>query len=588
MHLHCLIPLLLPLASTTLAQQLPLIDTSRGPSAHFTHHSYKLSRSGEIGKCTLIAASPTIFRGHDAASRISVSRPPAIREEHGAVSALALRGDEIIDVRVRDVDGFPETGVQEALADLPHLCQGQVITSEYTDLADTSGSDDVEIIKIVDNGPPENRIDVVFMGDGYTLSERDRFFDDIRRLTSDMFNGTTFATTLPLFNIWAIFKPSKESGIGVGGVPKDTAFGLYRDGTELRGIYCSKPLLARQTCALTGPHACDYPSLIANSPYYGGLGGEFVISTRSKTSGTIVLRHEMGHNFVDVGEEYDGGQVYSGVNSSPNLFNLKWKHWLSGGTGGRVREERSVLRVQDYSWYDLAKGAYHIAFQSDGKYERWFMQISASGVEVDGALEVYLDGTPLGWNTTGNLDRGFHRWSRESGLSRGRHELVFKMGVPPSKGSPIRQLCSVTLHEYGGEDTFRWSNDIVSAYPVWSLYGSSNLSSPNIPVCKEGLWQNLLSKLSLIDSITCHSQTIKVTPLPLAQFRKQPITMLEEMRIKWFRDGKEVEELEGKWKVKIDDDHEFGREGWEVEVEFVTREVRKDKRGVMREKRKLF
>lgn len=52
-------------------------------------------------------------------------------------------------------------------------------------------------------------------GDGYTLSERDRFFKDIRRLTSDMFNGTTFATTLPLFNIWAVFKPSKESGIGV-------------------------------------------------------------------------------------------------------------------------------------------------------------------------------------------------------------------------------------------------------------------------------------------------------------------------------------------------------------------------------------
>ena len=45
-------------------------------------------------------------------------------------------------------------------------------------------------------------------------------------------------------NIWSICLPSAESGIGVGGRAKDTAFGLYRDGTELRGIYCSKPTAA--------------------------------------------------------------------------------------------------------------------------------------------------------------------------------------------------------------------------------------------------------------------------------------------------------------------------------------------------------
>ena len=37
-------------------------------------------------------------------------------------------------------------------------------------------------------------------------------------------------------------------------------------------------------------------------------GGQFVIGTKSRTTGTVVLRHEMGHNFIDVGEEYDGGE----------------------------------------------------------------------------------------------------------------------------------------------------------------------------------------------------------------------------------------------------------------------------------------
>lgn len=88
---------------------------------------------------------------------------------------------------------------------------------------------DVPMIKkIVDSGNPSNRIDVVFMGDGYTLSEESKFFDDIQRLTDEMFTGDTFAQYLPLFNVWAAFLPSNESGIGVGGEPKDTAFGLYR------------------------------------------------------------------------------------------------------------------------------------------------------------------------------------------------------------------------------------------------------------------------------------------------------------------------------------------------------------------------
>lgn len=59
-----------------------------------------------------------------------------------------------------------------------------------------------------------------------------------------------------------------------------------------------------------GPGGCDYPSIIGNDDYYGGLEGEFVISTKSNRTGTVVLRHEMGHNFVYVGEEYDNGNTF--------------------------------------------------------------------------------------------------------------------------------------------------------------------------------------------------------------------------------------------------------------------------------------
>lgn len=54
-----------------------------------------------------------------------------------------------------------------------------------------------------------------------------------------------------------------------------TPFGLYRDGTELRGLYYAKPEVARAACDSLGSK-CDYPVLVGNDQLYGGLGGEFV------------------------------------------------------------------------------------------------------------------------------------------------------------------------------------------------------------------------------------------------------------------------------------------------------------------------
>lgn len=158
-----------------------------------------------------------------------------------------------------------------------------------------------EIRKIVDSGDQKNRIDVVFMGDGYTAEEKENCFEDIARLTRDMFEGVTFRSYLPVFNIWAVYVESEESGIGYDG-PKNTPFRLYREKGQLRVILPGNEEYAREVCAMTGASGCDYPSLIANDNFYGGVGGEFVISTRSERTGTFVLRHEMGHNFAAVGD----------------------------------------------------------------------------------------------------------------------------------------------------------------------------------------------------------------------------------------------------------------------------------------------
>lgn len=353
----------------------------------------------------------------------------------------------------------------------------------------------------------------------------------------------------------------------------------------------------------------------------GGLGGEFVISTSSNKSGTIVLRHELGHSLVNIGEEYDGGQVYSGVNAERwSIHNIKWKHWL---TDPVPREEKNILRAQDYSWYDLKKGPYKVNFKSDGQWQRWSLKVSHSGVDTNDSFEVYLDGKRLNWTSPGGYDRDFSEWEGHQGFAAGEHEIEFRQGAlydnePEDMSRPIRQLCSVTMHEFMGEDLYRFNNSIISAYPTYDIRGRKtwrsnhehclmrNMASTQFcSVCKEGLWLRLLSKASLLDQINVECQRTRVHKalkghkghkshkkiltsfgleakvVPLGQFRQDPSKRSKDefLTARWFRNGVHQEKLDDKFKIKVPVDDEGV---WQFTTELHTPEVRKDPRGLLR------
>jgi len=450
-----------------------------------------------------------------------------------------------------------------------------------------------EIQKIVDGGNQANRIDIVFMGDGYTAAQRFQFFDDMRRLTVDMFNGKTFKSYLPVFNIWAIYVESVDSGIGYNGA-KNTPFRLYRQAGHLRGIYTGNAAYARQVCQLTGPSGCDYPSLIGNDNYYGGLGGEFVISTKSERKGTVVLRHEMGHNFVNVGEEYDNGQVYSGVNSasSLSLVNTRWGHWLSS-TG--VRAERVIYRLLEYPWADLSLGARTFTFNSDGNYSRWYLQASVSAAGEANSLEFLLDGVLLPWQSRSD-DREFYDWSGNQGFSQGQHTIVVRSKTPSTNPDIPRMICNIVLHEFGDQNEFRIENDYYSAYPTWDVsrrvtYRPTNAGclmrnmthTELCSVCKEGMWYQFLRRISLIDELIVNSavnpdQTKHVVlhTLRLGQLRESgSLIPGERLEIRWSHGGQLQSALNDRFDI-------YAQAGsWSVSVRFVTPEVRSDPTGLL-------
>lgn len=453
------------------------------------------------------------------------------------------------------------------------------------------------ITPLIHSGDPSNRIDLVFMGDGYTSDQSTQFIDDMSRLVKEMFQDITFVSYLPVFNIWALYRASAQSGIGVGGKPKDTAFGLYRDGTELRGIYCSKSSAARSACQATG--TCDFPTLIGNDPYYGGLGGEFTISTSSETSGTVVLRHEMGHNFGQVGEEYDGG-YYFGANAASSLSTLQWTAWLT--EPNNLVAQQSVISIQDYAWYDLAEGPYTVTFSSTGNYSKVYLVFSASGCEVEGAIKVTIDGKDIGWTPylQGGLDRFFYPYIWESGFTAGKHSLVFTQLIKPATSS-IRQVCNINMHEYKAEPLFHFENSYIGAYPTWGPAGLSyrpdnelclmrNMTSQVFcPICQETIWLQFLTRISLIDNVTVTESStsvyVSLTLLPVAQFRRTPIAG-ESYVINWYKNDVQIPSLSNL--ISWSESKVSAAGEWTTVVQFITPEVRSDPENLLTATQSFF
>ncbi|KAI9064597.1 hypothetical protein FKP32DRAFT_1591227 [Trametes sanguinea] len=463
----------------------------------------------------------------------------------------------------------------------------------------------LEIEPLITSGDSSNRVDLIFFADGYTRDEKGKFIEDALRLAQDISGNQTFYTVKPLLNFWAAFTPSKASGIGSGGKPKETPFGLYRDGTELRAVYYSKPEVARAACFSLGDQ-CDYPILVGNDPLYGGLGGEFTVITPSLANGALVLRHELGHSVIEVGEEYDGGFAYFGVNAAHNrtIADIPWAHWLTNASSHthteappRARVERSVMPMQAYPWTLLNTSApWSTTFNSSGTYAWHLVRFSLSGLPDKDDLRVELDGNDLGW--VPRTDIGVDRWHYDIKLNKtlkgGEHEVRFVLKNKTREGEA--QLCSVEVLEFGDESEFVSTPGHYSLYPTFSdknetSYRPTNedclmriVTTPNFcKACTEGLWYALLRRVDLIEDLHpgCEqddsgrwARTLELSLVPLAHLRDSPVDVNESYTITWVKNGEVVKEFTNKTKL-VDEGDALG--SYLAHVQYATEEVRVDK-----------
>jgi len=412
---------------------------------------------------------------------------------------------------------------------------------------------DAELRKLVVQGQPENRINLTILGDGYTEAEREIFFEDAQRITDDLFLEDTFASYLPLFNVYAVFVASKDHGI-TDVESKDTVFGLYRSpkGSK-RAIMPGNSSQIRKALKLAP--ATDFPIIIANDEYYGGLGGEFAITTRSVESGPMVLRHELGHNFGDVGEEYDGGDVYTGANHSSNK-NVSWMPWVKG----ELRVFDVKILAQAYVWQKLLKNPFrqNIKFPApdlNGFPYELDVDVSSVGWSASGEVRFTFDGENLPLEGRYTDDRSFFELNELNYPIPGNHQIDVE-DLSEDGDNILAYLKVAALgHGYikdknfiGAYPTFNSSGRLVGYRPTHDSCLMRNMRSKHFcAIDRENMWKRFLDRVELVDRISYDTQTRKI---------RLETPALPALTIAWFRQTApdEYERIESaenlsEWKV---------------------------------------
>ncbi|MGL5354239.1 MAG: M64 family metallopeptidase, partial [Clostridium sp.] len=202
---------------------------------------------------------------------------------------------------------------------------------------------DFPVHTIQKTGPDSEKMVLLFMGDGYTASEQDKFISDITERVNKLLSIEPYKEYANEFNIYAMKVESNESGIGrfaSSGQPainKDTYFKIKFNymGVE-RGTYFSSggDANARNLSSKFAANYLDkgakvfHTSILLNSETYGGAGGEFSIS--SLAAGEFMVAHESAHTFAGLKDEYFAPSQGEAPNRT--MYNdpltIKWKEFL--------------------------------------------------------------------------------------------------------------------------------------------------------------------------------------------------------------------------------------------------------------------
>ena len=203
------------------------------------------------------------------------------------------------------------------------------------------------VVKLLDNGGSADKVDMVFLAEGYTADQQDKFVEDARKFMDAMLATAPFDSRRDDFNVWAVGTISQEAGTSScgTGVYRNTALGTgyYTFGTDR---YLTTPDIKDIRDAVWNV-PCDAIFLVINAETFGGGGmyNVYACGTADNEQTYGVFMHEFGHSFAGLADEYFGKPVayddtFYNLEKEPwepNIttlveFEKKWKDLLPEGT----------------------------------------------------------------------------------------------------------------------------------------------------------------------------------------------------------------------------------------------------------------
>jgi hypothetical protein len=217
--------------------------------------------------------------------------------------------------------------------------------ADYHIIKETTAAGDF-IYEALKNGAPHERVDLVFIAEGYTAEDKDKFKADVDRFAGHLFEFEPYKSAKDKFNIAGVLRPSPERAMDEPrqGIFKKTGLNASFNAFDLDRYMLIEEGHRLREMAAQVPY--DAIVVLVNSKRYGGGGiyNDYCVTTVDNTASKQVFIHEFGHSFAGLADEYYASDVAyndfypKGVEPlEPNITALldpsqvKWKDLLSPG-----------------------------------------------------------------------------------------------------------------------------------------------------------------------------------------------------------------------------------------------------------------
>jgi hypothetical protein len=181
-------------------------------------------------------------------------------------------------------------------------------------------------------GPEEDRINVVFLSDGYQSSQLEQYLVDVQVVVDHFFRESPLNSYKSYFNVVAIKVPSIDSGAKKNAEDKkNTYFGSSYNYAGIERLLVAGRVDLAQEILFDQFPLFDQAVLIVNDQKYGGSGG-WLATTSVHVDAPEIALHEIGHSFAGLADEYWAGEQFAV--ERPNLTQEKdrsktrWRNWL--------------------------------------------------------------------------------------------------------------------------------------------------------------------------------------------------------------------------------------------------------------------